>query len=429
MRNHEILSIDLGSAYTKVAIRTGWGASSALLNDRHQPHGEIQFCIPTVVACLERNGAERWLAGVAAAAVQRGPEVLVMENWKAGLFGFPSSLSGDQCRLAAVKFFELLRESLDLSGYWEGVEGLPVRVCVPALGDRQSVQDTVAGVLSDSGWNAASGRLTVFEPESNTLGVLTRGINATVVPPSLDFQRPLGRTPYLQDMLEPGLRRAFERWEKGEPYGVLVADVGAFTTDFGYALFDTSLWDDSWKAPRIEQASFPTGVRDLDASIRKQLDTKARAAIDNVSSADWETRKAVLYSGQQVAFRDPRGGVVYVGTASERPLVNREIQNFAKSILELQREFRSSRGLNRINAAIMTGGGMMIDGVREAIANALGSEATVRLHDLMDPEEPLRSLSSGNRTPQPAEIEGRLHLNHQLVRGGSAIGGCSVFFE
>ena len=429
MKNAEVLSIDLGSAYTKVAIRTGWGTSSTFVNDRNALPGDVQFCIPTVATRIRKNGSDQWIAGFPAAAMRPGSDVLILENWKAGLLGFPSILPSELCRLAATKFFEQLRESLELTDYWEGVENIPVRVSVPALGDRRAVERVVTGVLKDSGWNVASGRATVYEPESNALGVLTRGVNATVVPPSLDFQRPLGRTPYLQEMLEPGLRRAFEKWETGEPYGVLVVDVGAFTTDFGYAVFDTSLWDDNWKAPKIEQASYPTGVRDLDAAVKELLSPRVREVLETSSTSDWEARKAQLYGGEEVAFRDPKGGVLYVGSTSEKTKVKHEILSFANNIAALQKKFESSHDLEHIGAAILTGGGIMIDAVRDALAKAFKGGTTIRIHDLMDPQEPYKSLGKAGAPPHPADVAARLNLNHQLVRGGSAIGGCSVFFE
>mgnify|MGYP006196712187 CR=1 FL=1 len=86
MQNRSVLSIDLGSAYTKLAIRRDWHDESDLL--RHLPlaTSDVDFCIPSVVARVENAGATRWLTGAEAASRPPGEDVTIYRYWKARLF-------------------------------------------------------------------------------------------------------------------------------------------------------------------------------------------------------------------------------------------------------------------------------------------------------------------------------------------------------
>jgi hypothetical protein len=55
MTNNEILCIDFGSAYTKIAFRSGWNAPAELLKDVPIAGKETSFCIPSVVARVEKK--------------------------------------------------------------------------------------------------------------------------------------------------------------------------------------------------------------------------------------------------------------------------------------------------------------------------------------------------------------------------------------
>ena len=91
MRNGQVLAIDLGSAYTKIAVRQGWNVNAMLIRGTALSDGaaDEDYCIPSVVARVRGN----WIAGADAANQVRGPGVEVYRNWKAGLFA--SGASGE----------------------------------------------------------------------------------------------------------------------------------------------------------------------------------------------------------------------------------------------------------------------------------------------------------------------------------------------
>jgi hypothetical protein len=71
----------------------------------------------------------------------------------------------------------------------------------------------------------------------------------------------------------------------------------------------------------------------------------------------------------------------------------------------------------------------MIPPIREALARALSAEEGIQVSDLLDPEEPRRTLAARDRHVDEEAVRERAGRNLELVRGGSAIGGSSVFFE
>ncbi|HEU4457449.1 MAG TPA: hypothetical protein VFR81_30545, partial [Longimicrobium sp.] len=82
-----------------------------------------------------------------------------------------------------------------------------------------------------------------------------------------------------------------------------------------------------------------------------------------------------------------------------------------------------------INALTLTGGGAMIPPIREALTRALSGEGGIQVSDLLDPEEPRRTLLHRDGRVSEEGLLERAGRNLELVRGGSAIGGSSVFFE
>src|SRR5690242_4923549 len=85
MQNRAILSIDLGSAYTKISIRRDWNDRATLVRRLSVAQsGEEDFCVPSAVAHVAR--ASRWLIGTDAANLVPGPGVELFLNWKASLF-------------------------------------------------------------------------------------------------------------------------------------------------------------------------------------------------------------------------------------------------------------------------------------------------------------------------------------------------------
>lgn len=441
MKNRRLISIDLGSAYTKVAIRRDWNAGSDLLRNLPLASGEADFCVPSVVARVEGRGGTRWMTGAAAAAQTPGDGVRIHRYWKARLFatGSPARVSRDQMGQApdgqdsedyeeiAVQFFRGLRESLEQSPYDADVAASAVRVCVPRI-DATDMDGRVGSILDAAGWRPAHGRVTVYEPESNACGMFTRGRNATWYPPAAPFTPRAGRSLHLVKMLEPeGLLQALRRMSGS--FGVLVIDIGGFTTDFGYVQFDTSFSSDDWHRPTIVQQSYELGIRELDQAIYDSLGEDAQREIRRLSPSEWDALKVELYRGAPVTVGSGRGQPRRIGGGDDAGRTAEALRKFAERVIAVRDTFLRDHVRGPINAQTLTGGGSMIAPLHQAVVQALATDPDAQVYDLLDEEEPRRTLESrGGRVDEQA-VQERARRNQELVRGGSAIGGSSVFFE
>jgi hypothetical protein len=436
VKNRRLVSIDLGSAYTKVAVRRDWNGESALLRDLPLASDEADFCVPSVVARVESRGGTRWMIGAAAAAQAPGDGVSIFRYWKARLFstGPQAQVSrdemgqatqahgGDDYEQVAVQFFRGLRESLEHSPYGDDLAASTVRVCVPRI-DVADMEGRVGSILHAAGWRPAHGRITVYEPESNACGMFTRGRNATWYPPAAPFTPRAGRSLHLMKMLEPeGLLQALRRMSGS--FGVLVIDIGGFTTDFGYVQFDTSFSSNDWHRPQIVQQSYELGIRELDQAIYDSLDEAAQREIRRLSPSEWDAVKVDLYRGAAVTL-----GTVRVGGGDDAGRTAEALRNFADRVIAVRDTFCRDHVRGPINAQTLTGGGSMIAPLHAALVQALATDEDARMYDLLDPDEPRKTLVlRGGRVSEQA-VEARARRNQELVRGGSAIGGSSVFFE
>lgn len=167
------------------------------------------------------------------------------------------------------------------------------------------------------------------------------------------------------------------------------------------------------------------GVRELDRAVLQGVGWEARDVIERLSSDEWDTNKAKLYRGEAVAVRNPNGGMLKIGWGVDRQVITEAVRSFANRVLQARDEFCETAQLDNLDAEILTGGGVMIPLVRRTLLEHIRHKGTRRIHDLLDEEEPRRVLPSGNASA----IEARARQNRELVRGGCAIGGCSVFFD
>ena len=442
MKNRRLISIDLGSAYTKVAIRRDWNGESDLLRNLPLASDEVDFCVPSVVARVEGQGGTRWMIGAAAGAQTPGNGVRIFRYWKARLFatGSPeqvrrdemgqapdASPDGDDYEQVATQFFRGLRESLEHSPYGVDVAASAVRVCVPRI-DVADMDGRVGSILDAAGWRPARGRITVYEPESNACGMFTRGRNATWYPPAAPFTPRAGRSLHLMKMLEPeGLLQALRRMSGS--FGVLVIDIGGFTTDFGYVQFDTSFSSDDWHRPTIVQQSYELGIRELDQAIYDSLDEDAQREIRRLSPSQWDALKVELYRGAPVTLGSARGKPRRIGAGDDAGRTAEALRTFAERVIAVRDTFCRDHVRGPIDAQTLTGGGSMIAPLHQAVVRALATDEHARVYDLLDEHEPRQTLSGRGAHVDEQEVEARARRNQELVRGGSAIGGSSVFFE
>jgi hypothetical protein len=419
MKNEKLLSIDLGTAYTKVAVRRGWDHAAEVLTADPRASDEDRFCVPSVVACANRNGAEKWLFFGEAADTAPGASTRVYRYWKPQLFEGPEA--SQEALGIAIRYLTALRQLV--AGIDRRLVNYPVRLCVPKIGHSDTIHQIASTVLLESGWSAATGDCYAYEPTANACGLLTRGRNLSWTPPPIDFQPHRGRQRDLSGMLD---RHGLMRWLQSmhEQYRVLVLDIGAFTTDFGLVEFNTRFDREKWQFDRVAQESVRIGIRDLDKLLWERLPEEQREAIKRATTRQWEDRKRRVYSGQAAAFRHPNGGIIEIGGAADRELIESAIGDFSTEVIQALERFRAANSQGRLHAYMVTGGGLNIRLVREAIVTALSSRRTGRFFDLRAEEEPEQAGLT-----LPREIEKRRRENQILVRGASAIGGASLFFE
>jgi hypothetical protein len=442
MKNRLVVCVDFGSSYTKVAIRMGWDGFTVLADNWPMASQELTFCIPSVVAKVERNGESEWLVGVDAANQSPGDGVTIYRNWKSTLFEEPAyEVAGAGARSASgqavaspafdpdvgIAFFSVLQRALrERSSLLEHGD-IPVRVCIPKFGSVALAETRLASVLEQSGLQPASPRPTVFEPESNALGILSRGNNATWLPKPVNFMPYKGREVDLPRMLDSiELRTAF-RHMRGY-FGFLVIDIGFYTTDFGYVRFDTSFTSNDWNRPAIVQSSVALGIQDLDRMVRECLSDDARDAVQQLSTTQWDALKADLYRGQSVEVRTSDGVVLEIGGGRDGEAVHEAIQQFAEKVWSARQGFVAASLDGRVHSQVVTGGGSMIGGIKSLLATRSADEVENSGEEFVSTMAPQFKRVT-KHSAETASPEARAQRDTQLVRGGSAIGGASVFFE
>lgn len=436
MKNRLVVSIDFGSSYTKVAVRIGWDGYTVLADDWPLASRDLTFCIPSVVAHVTRGKESQWLVGVDAANQQPGDGVTIYRNWKATMFEPARDSRGSAAGSpptpefnpnVGVAFFSALRVALaDRFSFFEKGD-IPVRICIPKIGDVTLAEERLSSVLAEAGLASATPRPTVFEPESNALGILSRGNNTTWVPKPVDFMPWKGREVDLPRMLNsPELRAAFRHMR--EYFGFLVIDIGSFTTDFGFVRFDTSFTSGDWNRPAIIQDSVALGIQDLDRMVRNALSEPSRLAVEKLSTTQWDSLKSELYQGLAVSLPQSDGSVLLVGDAHEADDVREAIREFADRVWSARQQFSTTMFSDRVHAQCVTGGGSMIGGIKDLLALRSAAELENNGDDFIQTMAPVFKRVS--KHPAESEsVEARARRDTQLVRGGSAIGGASVFFE
>lgn len=416
MKNPSILSIDFGSSYTKLSVREGYNETATLV-----PGGKGQSpWIPTVVTSIVRNGKTTWLTGEAAASQPRTEGVATHRHWKAALFAKDrEDLTAAEAVELAIRFFTSLRTTLTTSGE---LSTLPVRISVPKF-EFAGAEGVIRDILVESGWSIADGRSVLFEPETNAIGILTRARNATWMPGRVTGQPGPVHSIHMQQMLEPGLADSFRTMR--DAYAVLVTDIGAFTTDFGFVSFDTAFKTNDWSQPTTRQQSVPIGIRNLDVAIFNLLEPEAQSAVRSMSTTAWENHKRQLYAGEPVRLVGTHGRPITIGSGIEGEAIQGKIRSFSRRVIEERDKFIIELRKPILAEDVFSGGGFSIPTLRKALLKARNG---VRVQDLLDVEEPMQMVF-GQPRRSALEIDARIRMNAQLLRGGSAMGGASVFFE
>ena len=474
--SERVFCIDFGSAYTKVALRRDPGAQAELINNPTRRAAELDFCVPSV-ALVDRTGKQhRAEFGPAVFGRREGNGINIYHNWKRylfadvttageiavppldallqsdpfrqlaerfgvtgaqvghlqqlvsnarGLFGIPlgrtpNAEAGWQTFAAklAYCFFRWLRlYILDACGHVRSAalnpEAIPVRLTVPAFSHGSGIEThpgcaALTDALSKAGWPLHPTRPVVSEPYSNVIGVLTEGANV-VHNSRLQLRRMFREGPIILTLSKPEDHPTYRAWS---------LDVGAFTTDFAALSIDTQgkLADDHESAIRVAQHSIPLGVSELDRRVLAVLPSEQRDWLENhAQPLDWEDFRSRVYTAGRPLNT---AAVGTIGAPDSRERIDAVLRDFGSELAAACTTFRAQQ-LPPIEhqELILTGGGNAIPAVHEALTAAMQSGGSKFVHVYI----PTPGRHAG---PDRAR-----RLDEQFTRGGSALGGASIYFE
>ncbi|QJX00084.1 acetate and sugar kinases/Hsc70/actin family protein [Frigoriglobus tundricola] len=470
-----VFCVDFGSAYTKVALRRDPTADSALLACAG---ADVDFWVPTVVAVDRRGADPRLEFGDRAADLRSGGGIDVYTNFKKDLFTAPTSAPGKPVvspldallqseefvtlaarygvqspQVAALRsmaaaartlvagpgervvsleghrqanavklvynFFLWLRKQvldacarLPASGL--KFEDFPVRVTVPAVAPSSDLAShpsckLLREALHRAGWPLHAEQPFVAEPEANAIGILTKAANALTRSGRVNLGQMFNKGPLITVM----------KGDHNYPtYRALVIDVGAYTTDLAALFIDTGgnpVETADGAGFGVTQRSVPFGVSDLDQSVRAALPPDKKAWLESAPHKEFQTFQRT-YSGESKGYRVAGLGVI--GGEPDRPALSACLDQFTQRLTDEVTKFCAALPSVSMQELVLTGGGNNIPAVRDALI-AAAQTGGVRFVKTHAPD-----LKRGKAGAPLVD-----KLDETFARGGSALGGASLYFE
>ena len=481
------LSIDFGNSYTKVGIRTDRNAKShALRSEADLKYDEDHLCIPTVAARVVQAGQEKWLYGTQVKLGSKAGNVQVFRNWKPRFFQGSEpwlddmsdfdELEGEaECEwdrftnellemlltsgsLVAGKkeeaqavlerrkassvatiddfdyeeigrgYFRWLRSFVEPHCQRMGIGStgtIPVRITLPSFnGNIAQAQLTLETILEDTGWNLAPRLPTLAEPVANLMGTFSEGRNHVCRDPRPGFRESYSLQPMIgESRLFRAIRSFALSSSSSRPpvYWIMIADLGGYTTDFAMVGFDLDevaiQTDGRYDGKRLmSHHSVPLGVSDLDKQVRRVLSDPNRKSFEALASDVDGLRLDRYHQEVYQRLRPYNTGQGIIGQdAKEKAGIEDVIRRFADRIAEQALKFLVIEQYDHIDELILTGGGCNIPLVRQALREKLGK---FKLKNSYIP------ISEQEAIPDRCR-----RLERSLVRGATALGGTSVFFD
>jgi hypothetical protein len=350
-----LLSIDLGSSYTKVAWRPRWSfdptrtaAGNRFVSSSVPIPIQGSFLSPTV-AYNPGTGAN-WLFGSPAFRVKPGPDGVLFKNWKATLFDTNASTQEEaQVIEVARRYLEWLRLELEVSGPTREISAAKTRFCIPAFAAEKIGAERLRRAAEGAGWPDHA-MLVTSEPKANAIGLGSIGRNHVNLWPD---STPLAYLQGIYDQAGPFVRAAHHAANGGRPVKLVMIDIGAFTTDFAIcAISDEVLVD--------EQVSFQHGVAALDDVLSDKIREKGIEP-SSLSLKDFETVKLDVYRGEAHHLIQSQQSVMFT-----EDCMAEDLHRFADRVLDL-----GDAHLRENGWFVITGGGADIETVCGRIREAL----------------------------------------------------------
>jgi hypothetical protein len=471
-----VFCIDLGSAFTKVALRSDPTADGQLISPSAN-RSAVGFCVPTVV-CAERRPDHRVHLEFGSIAADRASaaNLKVYKDWKKAVFLRPStggahnspleamlasesladlamrfdvpprqitylrqmavaaremiagpgqaisteSREHKDAAIVAVHFFQWLRQQVLLAcerlpGTALKYEAIPARIAVPAFAHGRGIEahpgcQVLLDALKKAGWPLHIEQPLVTEPYANAVGVLTKAKNCLLRAGKINIGGMFAQGPLITV-----LRDAVHH----PSYGAMVIDVGAFTTDFARIELDSEgkVITDPDTAFECSQHSVPVGVSSLDTLVADVLPTEKAAWFRTAPGYEQDAFRRNVYSENKPFAINLPDRQERIGAGEEGAAIRDAIQAFGRQLGGAVAEFCEGRAPAAMQELILSGGGSSIPAVRDALqqAAASGGNSYVRTH-----APALKKVAGGPPVSR---------LDAPMARGGSALGGASLYFE
>lgn len=357
MHGRNVIGIDFGASFTKLAYRQGFTAGQISQYEERQSQRLTvagHDLIPTQAIETGRKD-QPWVFGLQAAGMKPGKGMTLHRNWKAELLqadGRPPSASSLQ---VAQEFFGWLLKEISKPGVLPfRPDKAAVMLCVPAFNDSGATLTQLAAVMEEAGWKN-NFILKTTEPEANTIGFCTEGRNL----------RTAFNTPNWGEMFG-GLTYPFIRFTRdnmdGDAATLAVLDIGSFTSDL--SLIHWHPGDTEGYLNGASQVSFRHGiVGQLDQQCLPQILDDAAETMDSLGFAELEAIKQKLYCGESYDL----GGFT-LGTDDHLEAVDDAIQNFCDDLWKMMEPVLAG---SQIRWFKLTGGGACIPGIEEILSSRL----------------------------------------------------------
>jgi hypothetical protein len=386
MLSKNIIGIDFGASFTKIAYREGFTRGRVQKFEERETRRVFidgDDLIPTMAI---ETGRERrpWVLGKQAAGIKPGPGMKVHRNWKARLLKSDGDPPDPESLGVAHAFFEWLLGKLseDFTLPFE-IQDAIVMLCVPAFKGSGVTLKRLAAVMEEAGWSNEF-ILRTSEPKANTLGFCTGGKNI----------RTTYDTPNWGDMFD--MTHPFISYTRNpaskESATLAVLDIGSFTCDLALIDWHPGTHDDYLDDG--SQTSFRHGiVEQLDAVCLPPILEAVGESIEELGFGELESLKERLYRGSTYDL-----GGFEIGDKNDQLLIKRSIAGFCK---ELWGHIKPMIQRKPVRWFILTGGGANIPGIYDDLSGRF------------------QKIRCGEQTPRPLGQE-------QASRGDTSVGATSL---
>lgn len=467
-----MICIDFGNSYTKVGVRRDKHSSSRVLTDENLLYDDqLYFCIPTLAASRREGRKLKWFFGDdVVRKAGSGDGLTVYRNWKplffedaSGELPLVQSRRLSKAQIAALHELGLTEEQLAslpgilqqakpkarstgvdykaigagffswLRAYIEPlckeaglpkISDLPTRITTPAFGSKTQAEDLLNHILQDTGWNLDDSQPALREPIANAIGIFSGAANAVWQVDGKEF--PNYAKLFSRGTLFEAIRNQALGYRNDRIYWTLVLDVGGYTLDCAMVGFDLEDMESPIRGThqekeRMASFSYAMGVHNLDDEVLEQLSPKSqeamRALMDDHDHSRLEAFHRQVYKARR-AYQSLTHRGVRIGWKEEGEAIQDCLQQFAHRIAELAMKFMEQQQYDHIDELILTGGGFNIPTLRDIVSQQLSEFLQ---GDCYVPVQ--------HRDDQPDLPPGQLPILQEFVRGATALGGSSVFFD